>query len=106
MSTTSKNKILLITVVVLLLTNIAMLFLFLNKGPEKRDPRGGREAMMTEFLQKEIGFSPQQIQQYDSLSKQHREKMKTDIDLKRLFRSHWLHGIATPFQSHPNSARD
>ena len=75
MSTNSKNKILLIAVAILLLTNISMLVFFLM-GPPKKGMHGGREAMMTEFLQKEIGFTPQQIQQYDTLSKQHREKMK------------------------------
>ena len=75
MSTNSKNKVLLIAVVILLLTNIAMLVFFLKESP-KKGGHGGREAMMTEFLQKEIGFTPQQIQQYDTLSKQHREKMK------------------------------
>ena len=95
MSTTSKNKILLITVVVLLLTNIAMLFLFLNKGPEKRDPRGGREAMMTEFLKNEIGFSPQQLQQYDTLSKQHREKAKASFDEMRNSKSALLKDLGS-----------
>lgn len=75
MSANSKNKILLIAVAILLLTNIAMLAFFLM-GPPKKGGHGGREAMMTEFLQKEMGFNPQQIQQYDTLSKQHREKMK------------------------------
>ena len=75
MSTNSKNKILLIAVAILLLTNITMLVFFLI-GPQKKGGHGGREAMMTEFLQKEVGFSPQQIQQYDTLSKQHREKMR------------------------------
>lgn len=84
MSTTSKNKILLITVIVLLLTNIAMLVFFLNKGGERRRPHGGgREAMMTEFLKKEVGFTPQQLVQYDTLSKQHRATMKTSFDKMR-----------------------
>ena len=83
MSTTSKNKILLITVIILLLTNIAMLVFFLNKGGERRRPHGGREAMMTEFLKKEVGFTPLQLVQYDTLSKQHRATMKASFDKMR-----------------------
>lgn len=95
MSTTSKNKILLITVVVLLLTNIAMLFLFLNKGPEKRGPHGGKEAMMTEFLKKEVGFTAQQLQQYDTLSKQHRENLKATFDEMRNSKSQQLRELGS-----------
>lgn len=82
MSTITKNKLLGGAVIILLLTNIAMLvFFFCCKGGGGKGPRGGgREAMMKEFLQKEIGFSPQQLQQYDTLSKQHRQKMKTAFD--------------------------
>ena len=85
MSINSKNKILITAVVILLLTNIAVLLFFLyNKGPEKRGGHGGgREAMMTEFLQKEIGFNQQQLAQYDTLSKQQHEKMKADFDEMR-----------------------
>jgi Spy/CpxP family protein refolding chaperone len=87
MSTTSKNKILLITVAILLLTNFVMLFLFLNKGPEKRGLHGGRDGMLTEFLKNDVGFNPQQLQQYDTLSKQHREKLKASFDEIRNSRS-------------------
>ena len=80
MSTTSKNKILLLAVTFLLLTNIAMLIFFLNMGHDKKGPHGGHEGMMKEFLKSEIGFNPQQLQQYDSLSKQHREKIKISFD--------------------------
>jgi protein CpxP len=77
MNTNSKIRILMLVAVILLLTNICMLVFFLyNKESGRRGAHGGREGMMTEFLQKEIGFTPQQIQQYDSLNKQHREKMK------------------------------
>ncbi len=81
MSTTKKNRILLVAVVILLLTNFAMLFFFLNnKGPEKKPGRSGREAQMAEFLTKEIGFSQAQMDQYDTLSKQHKEKVKAAFD--------------------------
>ena len=80
MSASSKTKALVAAVVFLLLTNIAVLVFFLCcKGPGKKDFHGGREAMMKEFLQKDVGFTPQQIQQYDTLSKQHRESIKASF---------------------------
>ena len=82
MSTSSKSKLLSVAVIILLLTNIAMLvFFFCCKGPAKKNQRsGGRETMVKEFLQKEIGFTAQQVQQYDTLSKQHREKIKASFE--------------------------
>ncbi len=82
MSTSSKSKLLSAAVIILLLTNIAMLvFFFCCKAPAKKNNRGGgREAMVKEFLQKEIGFTAQQVQQYDTLSKQHREKIKASFE--------------------------
>ncbi len=80
---TSKNKLLVIIVGILLLTNIALIaFILFNKPPEKRG-RGDREAMMTEFLQKQVGFNEQQMQQYDTLNKQHKEKMRMRFDEMR-----------------------
>lgn len=67
--------------VILLLTNIALIaFILFNKPEEKRSGRADREAMMVEFLQKEVGFDKQQMQQYDTLNKQHKEKMKLRFD--------------------------
>lgn len=67
-------------VVVLLVTNIVMLAFFLNMGPEKRGSRNGKAGMLTEFLKKEIGFSPQQLLQYDTLSNLRHEKMKSSFN--------------------------
>ena len=64
-----------------------MLFFFLNKGGEKRN-RGreantDRRAMMKDFLQNQVGFNDQQIQQYDTLSKQFKERTKNNPDSLR-----------------------
>ena len=69
--------------VILLLTNIALVAFILFNKPEKRGGRGDREAMMTEFLQKQVGFNKQQMQQYDTLNKQHKEKVKLRFDEMR-----------------------
>lgn len=81
MISSSKTKILVTAVVFLLLTNIAILVFFLCcKGPDRKDQRGGRDAMMKSFLQKDIGFSTQQLQQYDELNKAHKESIKPSFE--------------------------
>ena len=84
MSTQTKSKLYLLIIGILLVTNIAMLFFFMGNKDEGRrgGNRGGydRGAMMRNFLQKEIGFNDAQLQQYDTLSKQRKEKMKADIE--------------------------
>ena len=75
MTTEPKNKILLVIIGVLLLTNF-VLIAFLLKPSSKRGPRGERTAMIATFLQKEIGFDDQQLKQFDSLSGVNRTKVK------------------------------
>jgi periplasmic protein CpxP/Spy len=79
----TKNKILILLVAVLLLANITLLYFFLNKPQHSKGGRPDREAAMTAFLEKEIGFGPQQLKQYDSLGNAHREKMRTVFDTMR-----------------------
>jgi protein CpxP len=76
----SKTKILVTAVVLLLLTNVAMLIFILNNKDHRGKERGGRDAAMRSFLQKEIGFSDQQLTQYDSLSKHHKDEIKPSFD--------------------------
>ena len=83
MNTIAKNKGWAMAVIGLLLINIAMLFFFLTRDNGPHGPRGNREARMTEFLKKEVGFNEQQLQQFDSLNKQNREKMRTNFDEMR-----------------------
>jgi periplasmic protein CpxP/Spy len=83
MSTQTKSKLYLLIIGILLITNIAMLFFFLdNKDKGKKPPNRGNDksAMMKEFLKKDVGFTEQQLVQYDTLSKQNRERMKADMD--------------------------
>ncbi len=83
MSTQTKSKLFLLIIAILLLTNIAMLFFLFNKDKSGGKKSNDKGAAAKEFLQKEIGFSPQQMQQYDTLAKQHREKMKSTFDEMR-----------------------
>jgi protein CpxP len=78
----TKNKILILAIVALLITNIAMLVFFLNKPGHKGFKRG-RDAALTEFVQQDLGFSQQQMQRFDSLGKQHKEKVRLVMDSLR-----------------------
>lgn len=81
MSTQAKSKLYLLIIVILLATNIAMLFLWF-KPADKKPPRpnNDKSVLMREFLKKEIGFDTVQIQLYDTLSKRFKQKSKTDYD--------------------------
>jgi len=86
MSTQVKSKLYLLIIGILLITNIAMLFFFL--GDKDGGKKGGghgpdRGAMMKDFLKTDIGFNDQQLQQYDTLSKQHKDNMKAQFDSLR-----------------------
>ncbi len=84
MSTQPKSKILLIIIGILLVANLVLLCFFItNKPAEKKGMRGDRKAMITAFLKNDIGFSQQQIQQYDSLNQLHHTKVKTMFDEAR-----------------------
>lgn len=81
---------------ILLLTNIALLIFFLViKEPGKKGPHGGRGGMMTEFLQKDIGFNAAQMQQYDTLSKQYHEKIRVMFDEAGKNKENQLKQLAT-----------
>lgn len=74
----SKNKVLLFLVGILLLTNIMLLVFFVGKKEPDR-PRSGRSdrsSAVREFLKDSIGFNDQQLAQYDQLRQQNREAMK------------------------------
>jgi hypothetical protein len=78
MTTKPNNKLLLLVIGFLLVTNITMLLFFMNGRPaERRNMRAERKAMMISFLKKEIGFSQEQLTQYDSLTEQHKRKVRS-----------------------------
>lgn len=80
----SKNKILLLIIGILLVTNIIMLFFFVGKKePGHKDFRAGRDAYLADFLHKEIGFNDSQLAQFTALNKQHRENVKSRMDSMR-----------------------
>lgn len=82
MSTQTKSKLYLLIIGILLITNIAMLFFFLDKKDNNKKPNRGNDksAMMKEFLKTDVGFTDQQLLQYDTLSRRNRERIKADMD--------------------------
>ncbi|MDN3658229.1 Spy/CpxP family protein refolding chaperone [Ferruginibacter paludis] len=84
MNTKPNNKLLLLIIGFLLVTNIVMLVFLLNGRPsERRNMRAERKVMMTTFLQKEIGFSQNQLTQYDSLTERHKRKVRSMFEAAR-----------------------
>lgn len=87
----AKNKVLSLIVVILLLTNILLLVLFIGKQPgfhpmdgTRGKPGGGWNTM--ELLEKQVGFSKEQLTRYKSLKDAHWESMKpyfADIKVAR-----------------------
>jgi len=76
-----KSKVLLLIIGILLITNIAMIGILLQKkNPEKLNAWQERKAFITNFLQKEIGFSGEQLKAYDELSTLHHESMGVLLD--------------------------
>lgn len=79
------NKNLLIIIAVLLLTNIGVLayFLWYKKQPEKQEQRDNRNNGIADQLQKEVGFTPEQIAQYKQLKDKQRETIRPMYDEMR-----------------------
>jgi protein CpxP len=79
MSATTKSKLYLLIIGILLLSNIALLF-FCFKGDKNQGGRRDRGAQMAQFLKTEIGFTDAQLKQVETLRNAHKEKMKASFD--------------------------
>jgi Flp pilus assembly protein TadB len=83
MSEQPKSKVLILIIGILLLANIVMLAFFLwNTNSEKKEmarekEKNSRSKYVSDYLEKEVGFSAAQLARYDSLSKKRREQLKT-----------------------------
>jgi protein CpxP len=76
MEPVTKNRSLISIIIILLISNIAILifFLFLS-GDRKSHPRDNKNAIST-FLQKDIGFNKQQMDEYQKLREEHIKKAR------------------------------
>ena len=76
-----KNKILIITIGILLIANIVTLSLLLmHKNDRAKYGRPDKRAQLAVFLKDEIGFTEDQLSSFDTLSKAHKAKMKPGFD--------------------------
>ena len=77
MNSISKTKSLVTIIIFLLITNVAMLIFFiaLSKSPDKRQKFHEQNGMYNS-LQNEVGFSKDQLDQYQALRKEQREKAR------------------------------
>jgi periplasmic protein CpxP/Spy len=83
MSAQTKSKLYLLIIGMLAIANIALLYFLLNGNHKPSKKRGGwaaHDAAARAFLQNDIGFNQQQLIAFDTLVKQHREKMKAIMD--------------------------
>lgn len=96
MTMPTKSRMLGILVVILLITNVAMLvfFVFLKPAPPQganRAKRGGYD--VTVFLEKEVGFTKAQMAAYDSLREQHWNIMKPYFNGMRIAKDSFYHQL-------------
>ncbi|MFN4286838.1 MAG: hypothetical protein ACK4E8_12850 [Lacibacter sp.] len=81
-------KILVLLISFLLVSNLILLVLVLQRPEVPRRPDRGK--MMQEFLEKEIGFTPEQLARYDSLRNIHMERNRPRYDtMSRLKNSYF-----------------
>jgi hypothetical protein len=77
MSTTTKTRSLITIIIFLLITNIAMLIFFvLLSKPTQKKPRSRENSGMNTALQKEVGFSADQLGRYQALRKEQMKKVR------------------------------
>lgn len=70
-----KSKTLIVIIAILLLANIGTLSYFLLKSGERKGY--DRHGYVSNYLKKEIGFSDNQLKKYDSISKVHRNEIRS-----------------------------
>ena len=76
-----RNKILILIISILLFANIATLsFFMVNKCEKPKQAKYERREMIMSFLQKDVGFSKEQMDRYDTMSKLHRQEMRKSFD--------------------------
>lgn len=101
-----KNKVLVSIIAILLVANIALL-LFLISGmrkPDRENPPNSRPGHSTiPFLQDKIGFSEQQINQFNQLKEEHRQKINPLFEDLRITKDKYFSLVK---DSHPKAYTD
>jgi len=79
------NTVLVFIVAILLLSNIAMLTYFVwMKHPAKNVHSERQRSPVSAFLEKQVGFNSQQMEEFEKLRQQHRQKIRPLFENLRL----------------------
>lgn len=91
-NTSNKNKALVFLIIILLLTNIAVLVYFLSpKRPDKEANQEKNKYKLLEPLKNEVGFSDSQIAEYKKIKDSRTGRIKGKVeDLRRVRDSFYL----------------
>jgi periplasmic protein CpxP/Spy len=97
----SRIKVLLFLIGILLVTNLVLLLFFvLNKKEDgeraSKRPSHDRSAMMRGFLKDSVGFSEQQLVQFDQIREKNREDMKPMFEEMRQSKLAFYNLLRTP----------
>ena len=97
MDTISKNKSLIAIIIFLLITNLAMLvfFLVLN-NPGQKNAHGHDQNGISGVLQKDVGFTKEQLDAYQSLRKDQLDKIHPLFDELRKAKTDFYNLIYAP----------
>ena len=93
----NKTKVFLVIITILLIANIGMLsFILMRKDFDRQGGgRMERKEIVTNFLKKDIGFTEQQIIQFDTLSNLNNQKISTLFKDNRNSKTEQLKQLAT-----------
>lgn len=77
MASFTRNKIYVFLIGILLISNLTLVAFFVwNKPPKKEIRRDRPGSYMKEALKNDVGFTDQQMAQFEQMASQHKEKMK------------------------------
>ena len=73
--TSSRNKIVVLIIAALLISNLTLLgFMVLGKKEERKPPE--REKSFSDFFEKQLGFTPEQVTKFHQLRDEHLENIR------------------------------
>ena len=78
MNAIKKNKVLLTIIAILLLANIGILVFFLGQNPARASSEASESIhrSFSDFLRQDVGFSEEQVKEFQSLKKEHKSIVK------------------------------
>jgi len=110
MASTARNKIYVLLIGILLLSNLALVAFFVANKPEKKEVKKEKPGgYMKEALKNEVGFDDQQMATFDDMAAKHKQQMRPlfeDISKTKESFYHLLTQPATPDSLLNSAARE